>query len=124
DFSTVTPYAGNDASRGAYRLRRFLTHGLLLRHSTMSLLCFVPIAAKVSVKKALCDVAREQIPQNHFVYSPKSSVAISCKKLTDLFAAQGSGPGPSRRTTLRRPTVAFGALRTLTDFHRATMCSE
>jgi len=30
--------------------------------------------------------------------------------------------GPSRPTTLWRSTVAFGALRTWTDFHRATIC--
>src|SRR5262249_10216248 len=32
--------------------------------------------------------------------------------------------GPSRPTTLGRPRDAFGALRTWTDFHRATICSE
>src|SRR5262249_31053321 len=54
----------------------------------------------------------------------KAAPTTAARVKKTLANPEPSTHGPSRRTTLRRPTVAFGALRTWTDFRRATICSE
>jgi len=60
-----------------------------------------------------------------FGTSPGGSRAqhyTDCRRARKVCAM--SVAGPSRRAASWPPAVAFGALRTSTDFHRATICSD
>src|SRR5262245_28804045 len=65
---------------------------------------------------------RSPEPQQKAEHMAAPTTAARVKKT--LANPEPSTHGPSQRATLSRPTVAFGALRTWTDFHRATICSE